>query len=207
LKFSLLRNLTLVIFVFVQSICFAQDFKAGLVAGINTSQVSGDNLSGFNKPSPIVGGFVERFFSTDFSIQMEISYMGKGSRKNIDTTRNDFSLYRLNMHYAEVPLMFKFHFTPKLKFEAGPSFGYLISFREADEFGDLVGQYSPREEFKRLDLSLAGGMYYAITEKFFFNLRLTNSLLPVRDHDGNTKFRLNRGQYHTGLAFRLQYQL
>ena len=192
---------------FIHSTIKAQGFNAGIVAGLNSSQVSGDDLSGFNKPSPILGLFVERKFSENWSAQMEITYMGKGSRKNIDTTRNDFTLYRLNMHYTEIPVMIKFHFSPKLIFEAGPSIGYLITHREADEFGDLVGQIEPREQFNRIDFSAAAGIYYGITDRLFFNLRVVNSVLPVRDHDGNTKFRLNRGQYHSGLGFRFQYQL
>lgn len=183
----------------------AQAFRAGAVAGINTSQISGDNLSGFNKPSPILGLFVERVFNENWSAQMELTYMGKGSRKNIDTARNDFTLYRLNMHYAEIPVLAKYNTGGKIAVEFGPSFGYLITHREKDEFGEMDGQFAPNEQFRRLDFSAALGLNYIISSNFHFNLRLVNSLLPVRDHDGQTKFRLNRGQYHTGLAFRLHY--
>lgn len=203
-----MKQLSLFLFILLQGLFFqitAQTFKAGAIAGINTSQVSGDNLSGFTKPSPIAGLFVERMFGNEWSMQMELTYMGKGSRKNIDTTRNDFTLYRLNMHYAEIPLLLKYNTGSKLLIEFGPSFGYLIMHRELDEFGEMDGQFAPAEQFKRFDLSAALGLNYLLSEKFVFGLRLVNSLLPVRDHDGNTKFRLNRGQYHTGLAFRFHY--
>ena len=38
------------LFFFLTSVSwvFSQNFDAGILAGINTSQVSGDNLSGFN---------------------------------------------------------------------------------------------------------------------------------------------------------------
>ena len=37
----------------------AQNFGGGLILGLSTSQVSGDNLGGFNKGGLLFGGFID----------------------------------------------------------------------------------------------------------------------------------------------------
>ena len=52
----------LFILIFFHLFTFGQNFNAGGIIGINTSQVSGDNLSGFNKVGIRTGGFVNLEF-------------------------------------------------------------------------------------------------------------------------------------------------
>ena len=49
-----------VLVVTISSFCFSQYFNAGTIIGINTSQVSFDNLSGFNKIGIRTGAFVNK---------------------------------------------------------------------------------------------------------------------------------------------------
>ena len=62
------------IFIFFHLFTFGQNFNAGGIIGINTSQVSGDNLSGFNKLGVRIGGFVNREFNA-FTAQIELQYI------------------------------------------------------------------------------------------------------------------------------------
>ena len=44
---------------FFMSDISSQNFKGGIITGLNTSQVSGDLLSGFNKLGWIAGGYTK----------------------------------------------------------------------------------------------------------------------------------------------------
>lgn len=184
----------------------AQDnegFKAGLVAGINASQISGDNLGGFYKPSFIVGGFVRRKIKSNALLQFDIMYIGKGSRKNANFELEDYTIYRLNMHYIEVPLAYIWKYREKLWFEGGLSAAALLTYYEGDENGDLSAQQP--EKFKPYDFSYFAGIHLNFNTKWSLNLRFSNSILPVRENFGGATFRLNRGQYHSCINTRLVY--
>jgi len=65
--------------IFIGSInycCLSQEFNAGISAGISTSQVSGDNLAGFNKAGIILGGFVNRKINNYLYILKNIILLG-----------------------------------------------------------------------------------------------------------------------------------
>jgi hypothetical protein len=191
--------------VLIQKNSLAQSFQSGFSLGLNTSQVTGDNLSGFNKPGPTFGAFVNRTFENDFTIGFEITYLSKGSRKNLNPKDSIPTFYSLNIHYIEIPLNFIWKGNDRLKFEMGPSIGIYLGHREADEFGDLKNEYSTREQFKPIDISAQAGVYYKINSNWSFNLRIANSVMAVRNHDLQTKFRLNRGQYNTCVMGRMIY--
>ena len=65
-----MKNLSLIIFILAQNIC-AQNFNAGVISGISTTQVSGDNLAGFHKAGLILGGFVSRNINSQMQLQIE----------------------------------------------------------------------------------------------------------------------------------------
>jgi hypothetical protein len=180
-------------------------FYSGVLFGLNTSQITGDNLAGYDKPSCTFGMFVKRRFGKSISVLMELSYLPKGSRKNVTPKDSIPTFYSLKLRYIEIPILLQYAFKPRIAVEVGPSIGVLLSYSEKDLFGDLAGNYSSREQFKRTDISFNAGINYALNEKWAFSLRSANSMFPVRDHDQQTKFRLNRGQYSSCIMGRLLY--
>ena len=89
---------------------FSQQFKAGALAGIATTQVDGDTYAGYNKAGLLAGGFVTHKFSPEskWSASFEIRYIQKGSRKVPHPDKGDFADYKLKLNYAEVPLLLKY---------------------------------------------------------------------------------------------------
>ena len=69
----------------LSSYCYGQNFKAGLIAGISTSQVSGDQLGGFNKlgikfGASGVGGTVTGVGNAEFvGVVTASSFVGDGT--------------------------------------------------------------------------------------------------------------------------------
>ncbi len=180
-------------------------FYSGVFFGLNTSQITGDDLAGYDKPSLTFGTFVKRKFGENFSILMELSYLPKGSRKNISPKDSIPTFYSLKLRYIEIPVMFQYTIKSRITLEVGPSIGVLLTYKEEDIFGDLSGNYSTREQFKRTDISFNAGINYLLNDKWTFSLRSANSMAPVRNHDQQTKFRLNRGQYSSCIMGRLFY--
>src|SRR5687768_12714295 len=95
--------LILIILLNEVNLVSAQSFKGGFNAGFTTSQVSGDNLAGYNKAGLIGGLFVYREISKKFSLRMDFSYVMKGSRKAVHPEIGDFDFYVLKLNYIEVP--------------------------------------------------------------------------------------------------------
>ena len=183
-----------------------KSFKSGFFAGLNTSQITGDNLSGYNQPGFTAGIFVSRKLGKNAALTMEMGYLPKGARKNLSPRDSIPTLYFLRLHYIEIPIMFQYMIRPKIQLEAGISTGVLLGHYEEDINGELTGSYAPVEQFKRFDISFDPGVSYFFNEKWSFNLRNANSIFPVRDHDQGSTFRLNRGQYTSCIMGRFVYR-
>ena len=57
----------------------AQSGDGGIILGLSTSQVGGDDLGGFNKAGLLAGMFANQSISPLLSFQMEMTYIQKGS--------------------------------------------------------------------------------------------------------------------------------
>jgi hypothetical protein len=179
----------------------AQRFRAEITGGIAGSQVSGDELSGFNKAGIYAGLGVRTSLSKDFELGFRILYFQKGSRKRLKSEEPDSSFYLLRLNYMEVPLTLRYAISKSFYIEAGPSLGYLVKSSEQDEQGEL----NFRRPFSKFDLSVTGSFGYTITENLDFNLGYYQSIVPIREHASGAVFRLNQGQFSSVLTFTLLY--
>ena len=207
LKFLTRLLLSSGFFLFILSgqVSAQKKFEAGFVLGFNTSQISGDNLGGFDRLSPNGGLFVKREINEKIDWRLEMAYLGKGS-KNVPGPEDPATdYYLLRIHYIELPLVVSYNVKPKWRIEAGPSVGVFLGNHEEDINGEYVGVLSAREQFKRFDFSGNVGLIWRFAEKWALNVRASNSILPVRNYDQQTSFRLNKGQLNKSIMFRLFY--
>jgi len=158
----------------------AQKFGGGFFAGIAASQISGDQLSGFYKAGPYVGAFSNFAFNEKSALQLELYYILKGSSKNQRPKINDYSIYKLNLHYIELSLLYKWQFSKRFWLETGPALGVLMKNNgiEKDEYGKVYDSQRPR--FNKLDFSGLAGLGINITGHLKANIRYQNSIIPVR---------------------------
>ncbi len=180
-----------------------QGFKAGVIAGISATQISGDNLGGYDKAGLIAGGMVSTELTKKLDLAMEIIFIQKGSKKNAKPDNFDYSTYLLRLNYFEVPLLLKWKYSKRFTFEVGPTFGYLLSVKEENELGEIP--YDPPRPFDKFELGITGGMKVHFAQKFSFTFRVSSSVLPVRPHQSGESYQLNYGQYNAVLMFGLQY--
>ena len=188
----------------------AQNFGGGVILGLSTSQVGGDNLAGFNKAGLLAGAFANTPISELLSFQMEITYLQKGSNNpNINNSEHPNYLKEdISSSYIEVPLLLQYHQSNKMKIEGGVQLAYLIN----GYYNDLNGEipiYSV-DPFIEYDFGLLLGIDYKYSENISLNTRLSNSILPIgaEDYDGLNYYNSSRkGKYNSVLSFAIHYHL
>ncbi len=184
----------------LSSVAQNQRFSAGVKAGLSSSQVSGDNLAGFDKTGFNGGIFSSVLFTKKWSAQFELLFIQKGSKYAGQPDAADFEYYRLQLNYIEVPLFIQFHFK-KFTFEAGPGYSYLINYKEEDETGDITGL----RPFHNSEISYNLGVNYQIIQPLGINVRFSNSFSSIRDHSSGAHTLMNPGQQNTVLQLALSY--
>jgi hypothetical protein len=181
--------------------CKSQRFRAGIIAGAAITDVDGSDLidgdNDFHKFGAIIGGLVNTKLSSRSILQMEIYYAMKGSTQSpiLDSLTGTYqNYYSLVLDYIDVSLLWKYSLkvfinkwtTDKYGIELGATLGTLIASSYSVNSVDYsittntssygVLQVNP------IDLEVFGGIYYNITPKFFFDVRYSNSIIPVIPH-------------------------
>ena len=89
----------------------AQQFRGEVTAGIVGSQVSGDQLGGFNKAGLLAGIGVRTSLSEKVEAGFRMLYLQKGSRKPLKNDGTDSAFYLLRLNYIELPFTIRYHAT------------------------------------------------------------------------------------------------
>ena len=186
----------------------AQNFGGGIILGLSTSQVGGDDLGGFNKAGILAGFFANKSISELLSFQMEMTYIQKGSN---NPDMNDYKSKNvgkpdISLNYIEVPILLQYQQNTTLKIEGGIQFANLINGYYNDSYGEIT--YSGTTPFIKNDVGLLLGMDYKFSRNLSLNTRISNSILPIGEEDYNhpTTYNTNRkGKYNAVLSFAIQY--
>jgi hypothetical protein len=194
-----LNHILVLLFIFFLTSVKAQNFKAKLFLGAAGSQVSGDELSGFNKGGALFGLGVTYPIKATSALSMQLYYLQKGSRKPSKLDQGDPSFYLMRLNYIESTVSYDFSLNKKLYLRLGPSIGYLISSKEENEDGPLGN----RSNFSPVDVSLAGILGFPFSRSWNFEFGYLQSLLPIREHGSGETLYLNKGQYNSVITFTL----
>ena len=170
LKYLRILMLSGLVFIFSKN-TNAQTFEAGILAGVNLSQLHGDGLAGFNQIGLNAGGRVAITPSERWKWSLDLVFSQKGSNKSADDNPSiEFESFRLN--YTEVPIMV--HFMDwleedadeefyKLHFHAGVAWGRLLDFKVINVQGEDI---SDSQNFNRNMIDLLFGATFFINSKF-----------------------------------------
>jgi hypothetical protein len=151
-------------------------FDGGVILGLNFTQVHGDNLAGFNKIGINTGGIAHINFNRNWSMSFEILYSQKGSATLPDP--NDPFEYKLNLQYAEIPVMVNYNDKNRLIFSAGLGYGRLFSVREVvngNETANIEAAFNTNE----LSYLFGGTFLIGEMRNFGINLRYQGSITAV----------------------------
>lgn len=175
-------------------------FKAGLKAGISTSQVHGDTYEGFHKFGFDGGATLNAKINEKWKAQFEILFIQKGSKFIGDANKGDARFYLMHLNYIEVPILLQYEHK-KFVLEIGPGIGYLINSIEQDQYGDIINAIP----FYSTEVSGSIGINYQIYKNLGINWRFTNSITPIRNFASGASTVGNPGQRNNVLAFTLTY--
>ena len=179
---------------------FSQNFTGGLIGGISTSQVSGDNLGGYHKAGLFLGVFTQLPINQISNLKMEMNFIQKGSN-NPKMLKNGIS--DISTSYLEIPVSAHYYQTEITSFEIGGQIAFLITSTDNDIYGAVSSELI--NPFNKVDIGAFIGMSHRLTDKILLNSRMSNSILPVRPHASGAIYKLNRGQYNSVLSFTLHY--
>ncbi len=175
---------------------FSQQFKAGLLAGISTSQVSGDQMGGFNKIGLKMGASLNHPINLATRGQLEMYYIDKGSN---DQNSN----FKIDLSYIETS--WSIQKTAKgFIYEGGLLMGILIDGKTYD----IYGYEDPtKDPFYKYDIGAKIGIGIHIKPQWQLFWELSNSipLFPIQNHPGGATYGLNKGKYNSILSFSFRY--
>ncbi len=161
-------------------------FYGGLLAGSTFSQVDGDNFAGYSKPGVTVGGIVYAELAHKLAASIEILYTQKGSKSNEEKRSNSniyyITDYRIDLNYAEVPIMLNYFDKRKSHFGAGISYSQLISYKENVTTQPAFPNTIDLDDypFKKYDINflISGSLH--LYKGLFLTYRFQYSMVPVR---------------------------
>ena len=183
----------------------AQNFAGGIILGLSTSQVGGDDLAGFNKAGLLIGIFANKNISKYLSFQMEMTYTQKGSNnpKMNDSSHPNHEKEDISLSYIEVPLLLQYHQSNKLNIETGILTGYLMDGYYNNDSGEMTNEINP---FVNYDIGLLFGIDYKYSKNISLNTRLSNSIFPIGTEDYDKQWgSFFKGKYNSVLSFTLHY--
>lgn len=147
--------------------------------GMSTSQIHGDQISGFNKFGASLGASVDIRRQPNQGVQWGILYTQKGSRRVPDTQNGDYNSWRYRFTYIDLPITKIWNPSAEWWVGAGIQPSILIAGEE-----DFYGTGYSELTYLELNSVDWGGMVHAgyqLSESAAFEVRLAQSLLPISD--------------------------
>ena len=188
------------IFILCFAITSAQNFDAGLLGGFSTSQVTGDNLSGFNKLGSRFGAYISYPINKKMNYQLEMQYLEKGSKKPF--TENSPETYLFELNYIELPTTLNYQVKKGIYIESGIGTAFLVDYKEQDEIADIN---TDKPNTFAIDFLL--GVQYQFKKNLRLNIRYANSISRIRKHASEEELGLNSGQFSSLVSFAFMYQI
>jgi hypothetical protein len=201
----------------------AQRFLGGVSAGMNLSQVDGDEKYGFHKVGLNIGPMVMLPFgkTKKWSVTMELLFSQVGSYARsqyssadtvIDSTQY-YDGYKLVLDYVQIPIIV--HFTDKKTVAAGIGFlyGQLVGVKEWEDHNDIYGMSRTETNLKgpytQSDLQVLADVRIRLWQHLWLNGRYSYSVLPIRTRLFTNPFdqtdTWTRKQYNNVITLRLTY--
>ena len=178
-------------------------FKPYLSLGLTSSQISGDELGGFDQIGFNATLATQIMIGDRWRPSIELQFDQRGSRRNAQPDKGLYESYNLRLNYVQVPLILGY-LQKKTGFELGVAPGYLLSSTEEDENGSYPLQ---GREFDKLDIAALAGIRFRFHERWELCTRFEQSLIKVRNHSGSATFRLNQGQYSSAIQFMMRFHV
>lgn len=170
-------------------------FKAMFSAGLNLSQIDGDEQAGYTHPGANIGVGVMVKFHKYLSVNTGIYYTMKGATKKANVNVLPLQSFKINWDYVQVPIMFNVHDKKLVMASVGIGLNYLVRNQishQVDSFGTGLLEINPsglkNPAPKRFDLTGIAGFQFFIKRVFGLGAQFEYSFLKLRPSYGyNTR--------------------
>lgn len=199
--------LLLILYICFTQYIYAQQpkgFVAGVLFGLNATQIDGDAMGGFNKLGLRGGFYVQRNLNKKMAYRIEMAYSQKGSKRIYDEFGAVGGIWdKAISDYIEVPLLLKYHAYKKIDALGGISTGYIIRKKvENYTYGEASSDF-----FRKLESSFIIGVSYPVNSKWSVEARYQQSILSVAKSHFPIYSSYTNFMIHKILSFQLIYKL
>ncbi len=217
--------LFLLIFALTHTMVSGQRIKGQIIAGMNLSQVDGDEIYGFDKVGMNMGVGAMVPLGKNFSFSLETLFSQKGSYQGnqyedvvVDTATGQViatynGMYKLKMDYVEVPFLIQYTDKEIITAGVGFSYGRLVNIKEYEH--DTLNVFTTLNSgvYDRNDYNVLVDLQMRIHRKiprWKFNVRYAYSISKIRTRDFYTvpppgQLYVTRDQYNNLFSIRLIY--
>jgi len=183
-------------------------FYGGLTAGVNFSQVDGDQRSGYHHVGLVAGPMVYARLGRKTFASMELLFSQKGSRdrsiRNNQYTGAGVAEYDIKLNYAEVPITFLLN-SGKWTGGAGITYGRLISSKEEAWDNYQINLHPETYYFRKDDWEWHLLLNYEFYPAWMISMRFNYSFITIRDADRIPPGFGGGAQFNNVYSFRLCY--
>ncbi|MBL7913739.1 MAG: PorT family protein [Bacteroidia bacterium] len=155
--------------------------KFGPIAGLNISNISGDNS---NDNSMLLGahlgGLVNFSLSDNLSVEPQVLYSMKGANVEIENVVSGTETYVYRLSYLEIPIWVRYQLESGLNFQAGPHIGILLA-------AEFDGE-DAKDGLNSFDFGVGGGLGYQMENGLGFGLNYNLGLANIVDTEGGDDF-------------------
>lgn len=186
----------------------AQRIRGALIAGVNATQVDGDEVFGYHKFGLNVGAAAIVPITGNWSVSLENIYSEKGAHQRRRFVDSLDGSYDLKINYLDVPVLV--HYTDKdiVTFGLGASWGGLVKIWEQRNNIEMTSTTLTSGIYRRSDINLLLDVRFRLVKKLHFNVRYAYSVRPIATRevpDSKTGYPNIRNQYNGMFTFRLYY--
>jgi len=175
----LLQKISFLVFFFFTFICLnAQTFNAGVLGGINFSQIDGDFTNGYNLRGLNVGGHLEVNLTNEkWSTSLELLYSSEGST---DSRVVGEVLKEARLKLIQIPVYLNYYPVANWKFSFGGMYGRIFNFNLEDLDGRDIAE---QVDFESNLFYVTGGFTWFITDHIGLGVHLAKSTSFQKDSE------------------------
>lgn len=158
----------------------AQRFKAGVIVGLNASQLDGDSYYGYNKLGLVAGLSGVILLTEKVDLNLELLYSQRGSASSLVPDNINYP-FKIKTDFIEIPLLINYKDWLdsegeyyKLHFHGGFSYGRLIN-TEVDDGTTNSNLVQASEDFNKNDWSYMLGVTFYTGQHLAFTFRWSRS--------------------------------
>ncbi len=205
---------------------YGQRIKGYGIAGMNLTQIDGDEVYGFKKIG-FNGGLGATFpFNKNWSVSLEVLFSQQGAKQKPqyndvhipDSTivgddtiyfDNVFNgAYKLNLNYVKVPVLVQYTDRDRITAGVGFSYGQLVGIKEWEHDRRVESTTLNSGTYNKNDVEVLVDLRFRIYKSLKFNIRYSYSIFKIRTrdfYDWYGEYVTTRDQYNSVLAFRFIY--